>query len=572
MNHNSFRKMEAELDNKLESLSIWELPFQTIMSWLLYTIEDIERNGRPETAADYTSRLSYLYGTVRKKASKAPVTNTREAIDSYDMRKYMDDLNFLNAYAHYCLLMPQFHRGTFQVTESEGKKFRIKFTSAEFQKAETLDRLYSYMSIPFAMQYHDTERVKKILQVKAAKLDNAVGALEVGTIQRMADFEKRASLNIQVLPDSVLKAELGFTYDQYLSFCAAVRAYTQFFSMFAHAYHSQVAGRNPDDANKFIEEHMEWSVCCLNKNIIGHMLAFSGLSEPVFRKIFEYFLTKYSDETTDHYQEKGHCGDGYFPPFIWLNKSLLFSSVGTKYMLSFNNLLYSLNKKSVKQFSEKISPHLEPILINQMEYVFGPMPNVLIQKNINYEGGEIDVVVLDQVQNTALCFQVKATVAPDSARTVQRVESRAMEGMDQLARFDALPQEQKEAVINKAFNTNLSSISFQHMLMVRSCAGSADVWQLNGKYPILNYAVLANLIARKIEKREFTIANFSASVYKIQEEILSRSKSVIVEETLKIGDYEIQFPNVDSDMHFILKMHTQTLKELPDFEKVTDSK
>lgn len=572
MSHDSFAKIEAELDKKLESLSIWELPFQTIMSWLFYTIEDIDRKGRDIVAADYASRIAYLYDAVRKKAAVAEATSTPLAITSFNFENFAADLNYLNAYAHYSMLMPQFHRGTFKVTEEGDKRFTIAFTDPNFEKAETLDRLYSYMSIQFATTYPEITRLRQLLIAKARNHDNSVEDREAAIIQHMMLFYKQTSLNIRVLDDDTLVNELGFTYDQYLSFCAAVRAYTDFSMEFGRAYHSLIAGAGEADAETFAAEHMEFTICCLNKVVLEHLMAFSGLTQPVFRKIFEYYLTKYSDSTNEKYQEKGHSGDGYFPPFIWLDDNLLFSSVGTKYLLPFNNLLYSLNKKSVKQFSEKISPHLEPALIRQMEYVFGKMPNALIQKNINYEGGEIDLVVLDQVQNTALCFQVKATVAPDSARTVQRVETRAMEGMDQLARFDAFPQDQKDAIINKAFNTNLSGISLQHILMVRSCAGSADAWQLNRKYPILNYAVFANLFARKIEKKDFTIGDFSARIYEIQEEILHRSKSVIVNETLKIGEYEIQFPNVDSDMHFILKMHTKTLKELPDFENIPDSK
>ncbi len=566
--HIAFKNLEAELDAKLAALSIWKIPFQTIISSLFYTIEMIDKDGRHFVAADYTSRISYLYDIIRNKAASAPVVSSHEAIMHKDFVKYINDQLFLNAYAHYSLLMPQFHRGTFKVVEAGEKNFRIEFTDANYERAETLDRLYSYTSLSFAVSYPKMDEIRNVLLVKAAQFDNTVGMWEAGNMKLMAQFYKRTSLNIQVLPDKVLESELGFSFDQYLSFCAAVRAYTTFSNELARAYFSQVTRKDPEKDDQYNIEHMEWSVCCLNKNAIGHILTISELKMDVFKKIFEYFLTIHLDSTQDNFQEKGHCGDGYFPPFIWLEKWILFSSIGTQQMLSFNNILYSVNKKTQKQFAEKISPSLEPTLIQQMEYVFSQVSGIKVQKNINYHGGEIDFVVLSEHENAALCFQVKGTVAPDSARTVQRVESRAQEGMDQLARFDALTSQEKDTIINNAFGTTLSGINLQNILMIRSCAGSATVWVKNDKYPILNYALLGNIISRKISKQDNSIIDFTATIHRLQDEMIERSKSHIVYDNLKIGDYEIEFPNVDSEMNFIIKMHTQTLGVLKEFEKV----
>ena len=109
----SINLTEAELDAKLAALSIWKIPFQTIISSLFYTIEMIDKDGRHFVAADYTSRISYLYDIIRNKAASAPVVSSHEAIMHKDFVKYINDQLFLNAYAHYSLLMPQFHRGTF---------------------------------------------------------------------------------------------------------------------------------------------------------------------------------------------------------------------------------------------------------------------------------------------------------------------------------------------------------------------------------------------------------------------------------------------------------------------------
>ena len=49
-------QIENELDQELDRLSIWSLPFQTIISMLFLAIENIALSGRKDTAMDYTSR------------------------------------------------------------------------------------------------------------------------------------------------------------------------------------------------------------------------------------------------------------------------------------------------------------------------------------------------------------------------------------------------------------------------------------------------------------------------------------------------------------------------------------
>jgi hypothetical protein len=63
-----FKALEDVIDQNLAKLSIWALPFQTVMSHLFYGIENIDLKGNADTAMDYTSRLSYLYQVIVDKA------------------------------------------------------------------------------------------------------------------------------------------------------------------------------------------------------------------------------------------------------------------------------------------------------------------------------------------------------------------------------------------------------------------------------------------------------------------------------------------------------------------------
>ncbi|GEM_PF-3186170 len=238
-------------------------------------------------------------------------------------------------------------------------------------------------------------------------------------------------------------------------------------------------------------------------------------------------------------------------------------------MLAFNNILYSLNKRSEKLFSDQISPFLEPAPIRQAEYLFSLIPGIRFKPNINYPGGEIDFAVLSESEKIALCFQAKGTIAPDSARTVQRVEDRTLEGMKQILRFDALLPSEKEKIVNTAFNTSLNNIEFQQVLLVRSCAGSATGWDTNDRFPIVNYVVLALIIAEMISTRSYSLQQFCQQIWAKQNELIRTSDAKVVYEKLPIGEHLMEFPNVTMDQGFIMSAHTKIITSIPHYETAT---
>lgn len=561
-------EIEAELDEKIKHLKIWELPFQTILSWLLLSIDTVGKSKGPDTAIDYCSRLSYIYKIVAQNAAKGDINSTTNSILSFDP-KYITDINFLIAYAHFSLLMPQIRKDIMKLVSSNDKAIELDYASQATEDAELLDRLYSYISLQSMVTYPKEEALKAFLLKKAIALDLTFQGADAFWVKDMHEFFKQYLITVEVLPSKILESELGFSYADYLSFKATIRSFSEYHLNLGNSYFSlsQAVKDNPDRANELMSEYFENLVNCFDYKFTGFYMQISGISKEKIFKILSYYLSIYSNTTGENFIENSFCGEGFYPPFTLFDTYLISSPHAARYMLTINNILYSVNKKDTKIFDQKISSHLEPTLINQLEYIFSSLQGIEVRKNINYPGSEIDMLVFSPAENICLVLQVKATIAPDSSRTVERVQGRALEGIQQINHFRELSTEAKQEIINKAFGIKQNSTQLIDMLVLRSCAGTETIWKHNDSIPITNYTFLAWIISEKIKNNDFKLAGFDQSVKDYQADLIHLSNSKKVVETLIIDDYSIKFPNINTDITEIIAINFRTYKYLQDFEK-----
>ena len=559
--------LEATLDQQLESLSIWQASFQSILSTLLLIIDNVGRSKGADTAMDYLSRLSYLFNKIRDNAANHEVESSASAIMGL-AEAHAVDITFLNAFAHFSMLMPQIHRGTIVPIKIDGNIYELDYASKEVEAAELMDKLYAAISLQVAVTYKKETDLYRFLYKKVTLNDSTFAHEDARWIKDMADYYKQFVFIIEVLPSVVLEQAIGLTYTEYVSLTAAIRAYAEYFLTLATAYLSQSnSATDPQTKDVLMVQYFENIVCCLNSNFVGFFMTISGLSkEKVLRGLSNY-MTIYSNNTGENFVENAFCGDGFFPPICLIDKFIIFSPHSFLYMLNVNNALYSLNKMNQKHFNDNISHHLEPTLVNQLEYLFLNIPGLSTAKNVHYDKSEIDLLVLSEAEKICLVIQVKATIAPDSSRTVQNVQGRALEGIEKINLFNELSEDQKLVLINKEFNTTLTEVQTVDLLVVRSSAGSAKIWQHNERVRIANYAVLAWIISRMIEAKEHVIANFSDRIKATQDELVSLSQWKKEMQDLVIGDYTIKMPNLNINMDEILPINFRSYKNLPDMEK-----
>ncbi|SDG82285.1 hypothetical protein SAMN04488062_102269 [Flavobacterium omnivorum] len=562
-------EIEIELDEKIKNLSIWNLSFQSILSVLLFTAENIDIKGDNDTAMDYISRLSLIFPLIKKYAQKEEITTTSISITKTGTKEYLEDVNFLISYAHFSMLMPQIHRETLITIKKSDNTFYLDFKNTDTLNSELIDKLYSFISLHFVLTFKDENEFKKYLNDKVISKNSQLNDVDFYWIKKIQEQYKKYFINIHVLPNEIFEDVTGATYDDYYSFIATLRAFSDYFINLARSYKNQITDLNSHEENEILaSEYLEWSTCCLDFKTIGLFIGISELEKNVFDKLFSFYINIIDNNTGEKYQSNAFCGDGYFPPITLIDKSIIFSPHAMKYMLNINNILYSINKTKKQLFDDKISSHLEPTLINQLEYLFQGLKNIKIKKNINYGLSEIDMLLLSETEKVCIVIQVKTTIAPDSSRTVERVQGRTIEAKKQIDIFKSIDNLEKIKLVNKEFNCELKELKFINLIVVRSCAGTDKAWEINKTCKIVNYSFIANLLCKKIKNEKHSIINLEDEIANEQNELIKMSSWTIINETLKIDKYEIVFPNINFIDNNIA---TYNLKNLTCFPKLENS-
>lgn len=558
-------KIEQILDEQVLKLKIYQRSFQSIYSNLLFAAEIIDYKKDADNAMDYLSRTSLIYPILKKHALDNKIQSTTESIISLNYED-IEDINFLNAYAHLCMLMPQVHRGTLVVKSVDQNLVLLDFANDFVKESELVDKLYSAISLPISFEYNDFNSVKKYTDSKAIKRIFDFGDNDLFLINNLFEYHYNTHVNVEVLPKDIIESKLGFSNKEYVKFIASWKAFSDYVITLGRSYYDQVNNENTDEDNsKLWSEYMEWTVCCLNHKILESITTISQLSKEKFDLILAYFIEIYSDNTQENFKSNSFVGEGFMPPVTLIDKSILFSPLSMRYLLSFNNILYSINKNNRQLFDNEISQELEPVLINQVEYLFSFFTDLECRKNINYADSEIDLFVLSEKEGLCLSIQVKTTIAPDSSRSVDRVQGRTVEALEQIKKFEKLGIDEQTKLINNTFQTKLKGLKIINLILVRSSAGSDRSWKINQKYKILNYIILAKLLSEKIDSKSLSFAEFDKEIYEIQERIKSDSDWGVKYEKLKISDYEIEFPNIYYDQ---MKVIAPILKTFTCFKKL----
>ncbi|WP_282164757.1 hypothetical protein [Cellulophaga baltica] len=560
-------EIEKILDKKVTELSIYKESFQSIYSILLFTAESIDYKGDNDTAMDYLGRTSLIYPIIKKYAQNSGTENTTQAILKIGSVEYLENINFLIAYAHFSMLMPQIHRGTLEVKSIEGNKIKIDFPNDSVKESELIDKLYSTISLPITFSYKQQEKIKSYTDLKVKNKDFTICAKDFLLIKEIYDYHLKFSINIEVLNDELIQSKMGFSIIEFKKFVATLKSFSEYFIFLSRSYKEQINDSNSAEENdKLMSEYMEWSVCCLNYKTLGWFIGISDISQDKFDLILSYFIDIYSNNTGVDFESNSFTGEGYQPPITIIDESILFSPHALRYLLSFNNILYSINKTNRELFDNEISNKLEPVLIKQLKYLFSQFGELEQKENVNYPGSEIDLLVLNKEEKVCLSIQVKTTIAPDSSRTVARVQGRTNEALKQIEKFEKLSSDDQLNLINDNFQSDLDEIKIINLIIVRSSAGSDKGWEINKTYRILNYSMLARILCNKLKSDDRNFSNFDNEILEKQKELIDDSNWGIDYETLKIGEFEIEFPNIHFDDKKILTEHIKSFKCYPKIE------
>ncbi|MEH2352859.1 hypothetical protein [Nostoc sp.] len=514
---------EKEIDERIAQSQIFQLPLRSVLTSLFGTIDHLMQGGRfginiSKGTADGTalsSRLSYL--TPFLKNCTLEIGNS--AIDAFSaIVKCADELPQIVSYAHFCELMPEVRKDYYEVRKtSEG--FEFIHSSQNFAKYEEYDIILTDLSLGFAsnkLLYNiSNDLIELALDLPNIELRSMLTVLEYLFNYRLIDIRE-----MPLLEPKAFQISIGVTWDEFCKIRSAFFAYADFSIGIANAL--EFLWKREDNSvtkEEIYHEFLEWIALCNDKKFFrGLLTSLTGVNDSAFETILNFFIIDVKNS------DFGNTGEGFFPPFMNYSDFYLFSPYIIRLMLNTRNILYVINKRNATHFDNIVSQYLEPTLLEQALDLFKKLPNLKIISNQNWSNseftGEFDILIYQPTSNVVLHIQAKAPIPPQGARMTKAIETRSIEGIKQLNRFQNLPQYERDHIISNIFKMPIKEVHSVSVLLCRSGIGTYYVWKLASDITVLNLqllnGVIQSLIANDLSLLEFkNIAdNLLADIHK----------------------------------------------------------
>jgi hypothetical protein len=240
--------------------------------------------------------------------------------------------------------------------------------------------------------------------------------------------------------------------------------------------------------------------------IVKYVAALAGIDKSAVSAVISAFSNRINDA------DFGGAGDGYLPPFIEVDSTLLFNPYPVRLMLHERNLLYVLNKRNREKFDQVASPALEPQLLLEAEAILQKLPGVLTAKNVVWrEGkleGEVDLLVFEPACRAGIQIQAKAALPPQGARMTYQIENHTRKAVSQLSLFQGLPTAVRDRISSGAFGTDVSVSAWTSVALSRSGFGAAGGWKALKDVLPMNIQLLTRTVQRLINTPGATLERF----------------------------------------------------------------
>ena len=509
--HQELQEFERRADVAIAKLSLWQQPIRSILSHIylsadhLYVGARFNRRGprNDESATAMITRLSYV-ARFFDKCSRQLGTDIDDALSVAD-DEFQADISQLLAYAHFCEIMPLVWRGSFSV-ERRPSVFKLNHPNAEFAKHEEYDILMSEMVMPHALTPppYPVENLERMVSVLPKRLPD----VQKEVLNQAYDHYMRNVFELPLLSDRAFEVSFDFSRTDFIRVRAALMAFSDFCLGMADT--AEVLSVRPFTCPPraiLQREVREWAAPLLDRrHIIDVAASVAGVEPFAAERIVDLFTVD-----LDNLDGSG-ADEGFFPPFLKLENALLFSPHAVKRTMPERNLMYSMVRIDRRRFDNVVSSHLEPALLDDAAEFLSRLPGVEVKKNVNWEEGEIDVLVYHEASNSAFQLQAKACVPPQGARMVAHVESRTREAANQVERFLRLSDNRKDGICSSAIGRKLSGISWCSGILVRTCLGTERAWSGIAGYVPLNPVLLRAAVKRMCECGEFTFMMFGKVV------------------------------------------------------------
>lgn len=508
------KDLEARYDQEVQQLRTVALPQRSVLVGFHQFISALFSGSPghepdPAKAVAVINRLSYVVDLLRKGPKEPTGTDGWNALAPFrDDPTLFVDLLAVAQYGHFSELMPEVHRGYYDVAQPAAGQFQLTHASPEFADTEEIDTILAEISTPFFAPAAVDDR-EATVAFAVRRLSNGVlfDGRDVAALMKLVkvQFDRFvvAAVEAPGITESGFLAAVGIGYADFNRFRAAWIAFAYVATRVAAAIRA-IAERDHLHDDDFAAELYHWISVDFSTNMVeGICMGLSGLPGAEFDKCMNIFLVGGADGSARNH------GDGFLPPLTRLGGATIFCPDVLLRMMSARNVLYVVNRVDRTRFDELVSKHLEPQLILDSRRFFEADPSLTVVANHVWGKGEFDLLVYSRVENAALHVQAKAAIAPQGARMVQAVEGRTKEALAQLARFRQLDAAARDQILSTALGFPVTNVAVSDVVLSRSCFGTQRVWKGMGGVLALNLPLLAGTARTMLrENQRISIADF----------------------------------------------------------------
>lgn len=546
-----FVQFEAAADDEAHTL-IQEKPLRSVMTLLHLGNFLLSQNRGYGNEPDESirgrgvERLGYLLPLVTKGETEFKGASALDAIFGFgDECKQSQALSFLYSYAELCQVAPFVHRGAYR-TDGGNTAIKLTFRSEAFASAEVKDILVSALFQPFTLHNPGFAREWFNAQVPALPTVDFAGNYLI--LQELTTWFTEHAYEISPLSEAAMPLAVGVGLDAFRRFAAACMALGQYHMSMADAI-ARRAKKNAQygTSNDALFEQLEWISPCYSVKYVQEIIVWlAKLEHAEVKKLMGVYATIGGNEE--------RRGEGFFPPFFQSGDTYIFSPVTIRHMMSSRNVLYSLAKSVTRKvFDSLISKHLEPQLIAQASIFFNQLQDVEICRNVKWSEGEIDILIYRRSENTVLVVEAKGAIAPEGARMVYHVQSRIIEGIEQLRKFDALAPADRDQILTRALRSEVKDVRCVKAVLGWASFGTEDVWSQFTDIAPLNIALLAELVRRNSNRRIDALVQDTLALI---EEIVTAANAYWEPTTKSIGPLTFERPALKFNEDALIKFRT----------------
>ena len=225
--------LEEKADHYFQQLSIWDLPIRTILT-NLYVIIDrliygsrVSSNEPPkrDSGLNLICRLSYLCTSLLK-CKTEPI-----GYDAYDAGSLIvnkkDEIEFLISYLHLCELMPEVHRGFYDI-DLKDEEIILSYKDFSYKKCEELDIILNNISTGMTISPRNRNSLFFTNQIISLIKDNKLLFSGLNILREYFNWYLRHTFEQIIFENVALKQSFDISIDCFKRFQAAWFAVAEF--------------------------------------------------------------------------------------------------------------------------------------------------------------------------------------------------------------------------------------------------------------------------------------------------------------------------------------------------------